>query len=346
MKKLYYLSISCFGDTDMGFLYHLAKTFDITYGVLFIDDVSNFSKTELANYCKKYNIKFEPYFFTRRQRDIRIAFEFIKVLKNIKKANPDIIYTFSFDNPIFSIIGLSLNKKKTIIFIHDVEFHSSYPFSYFFKIGRKITIFHFSFFQVFSKNQEAIFRKRYPKKKVYTISKTTSDYGNVKCYKKDLGYGTKKIRFLFFGKILIYKGLDQLIRAMNRLSYKYSNFELVIAGRCDNWETAYEPLIENKNIIIKRIGRIENVEIPDLFKSCDYLVLPYKDATQSGPLMIAYNYNLPVIASNIEAFREVIEEGTSGYFFDRSDPKGLESVLEAAIHQSRDEYELLVDKLK
>ena len=83
-----------------------------------------------------------------------------------------------------------------------------------------------------------------------------------------------------------------------------------------------------------------------MFTTAHYLVLPYNDATQSGPLMIAYNYNLPVIVSNLAAFREVVEEDVSGYFYDLNDPNGLERVLEAALLKNGDDYQLLLNRLK
>jgi glycosyltransferase involved in cell wall biosynthesis len=62
--------------------------------------------------------------------------------------------------------------------------------------------------------------------------------------------------------------------------------------------------------------------------------------------MIAYNYGLPVIASNIEPFKEVIKEGKSGYLFDFRNPKSLEVVMEAAINQDLEEYNVLLSDLK
>ena len=49
---------------------------------------------------------------------------------------------------------------------------------------------------------------------------------------------------------------------------------------------------------------IENNEIPDLMSTHHFLVLPYRDATQSGPLATAVAYELPVIAPNFGCFSE------------------------------------------
>lgn len=346
MKSLYYLSSISFYQTDFGVLHNLTQKYNITYGVLLPKKGINSMDQEIIKYCKKYEIKLELFYFKKRQRDLRNGFVFLKVLKNIRTINPDIIYTLSFDNPLLSLLGLTLKSKNTVVFIHDVEFHSGYRFMHFMRIGRKVTIYHFKYFQVFSKIQGDIFAKKYPQKKLSIIPLPLTDFGYFPHYKKIIKKDIETIRFLFFGNILPYKGLNLLINAVNSLNTKYSNFELVIAGRCDNWSTLYEPLIQNKNNVKQIIRYIKNDEIPELYLTSHYLVLPYKDATQSGPLMLAYNYNLPVIASNIGAFREIIKNGVSGFLFDHNSSKGLEIVMEMAIRRTPDEYRELLNELK
>src|SRR5690606_33793125 len=93
------------------------------------------------------------------------------------------------------------------------------------------------------------------------------------------------------------------------------------------------------------IGYISNKDIADLFEKAHYLILPYKDATQSGPLMIAYNYNLPVIASDIVAFQETVKDGVSGFLYKLKDPIDLESKLEEACLRKEEDYlKLLQDQ--
>ena len=57
------------------------------------------------------------------------------------------------------------------------------------------------------------------------------------------------------------------------------------------------------------------------------MVLPYKDVTQSGPLLISYNYNLPVIASNHPGFAEYISQGVTGFLFNNCDEKSLAATM-------------------
>lgn len=346
MDKLFYLSSTDLAQVDMGFLHHLTDHYEVHYGVVIPERKGNYSESEIAEYATRNQIKFKAYHFTKRKRDPRIGMDYLKILQDIKRINPAVIYTISFDVPIISLMNLTLDTRKTIVCLHDVKFHSNIPYAFYFKIGRDITMSHFKNFQVFSKNQENIFKTWFPKKTVYEIPLTLSDFGPSE-NKVTTQVGDKSItKFLFFGHIEPYKGLGNLLNVINTLSKKHSNFELTIAGRCEVWDDLYEPLIENQNVIKKRIGFIKNEEIPQLFSETDYLILPYKDATQSGPLMIAYNYNVPVIASNVDAFTTAIEEDKSGFLFDINEPKSLEKTLEAAILRTENEYNSLLERLK
>jgi glycosyltransferase involved in cell wall biosynthesis len=136
-----------------------------------------------------------------------------------------------------------------------------------------------------------------------------------------------RVEFLFFGNIDFYKGLDLLIKAVADLKSEFDNFQVTIAGRCDDWDNKYGYMIDETMPIKSKIGFVDNAEISTLFNSCHYLVLPYRDATQSGPLLIAFNYNVPVIASDLEYFQRNIIEGTNGFLFQKNDYESLKDIM-------------------
>ena len=43
------------------------------------------------------------------------------------------------------------------------------------------------------------------------------------------------------------------------------------------------------------------------------MALPYRTATQSGITQIAYNFNIPVIVSNVGGLAEIVPDGKVGY---------------------------------
>jgi len=122
---------------------------------------------------------------------------------------------------------------------------------------------------------------------------------------------TKKT-LLFFGLIRDYKGLDLLITAMSLLDESY---QLIIAGECYGDFGKYRQAIESSPACsrIKVLNRyIADNEVPLLFSAADLLVTPYRSATQSGVIPIAYHFDLPVLATDVGGLKESIERAGTG----------------------------------
>ena len=76
--------------------------------------------------------------------------------------------------------------------------------------------------------------------------------------------------------------------------------------------------------------------IPDyninlFFSAADYVVLPYKRASQSGIIPMAYYFGKPVITSKIKGLEEIVINGSTGCTFDKLDIDALANVLENCI---------------
>lgn len=117
---------------------------------------------------------------------------------------------------------------------------------------------------------------------------------------------------LFFGLIRDYKGLDLLIEAMGQLNEDY---HLIIAGECYGSFEKYQALIDAspaKERIFVHCEYISDEEIPIYFSAADALVLPYRSATQSGVVSVAYNYDLPMLSTPVGDFKNSIEKPGTG----------------------------------
>jgi len=122
------------------------------------------------------------------------------------------------------------------------------------------------------------------------------------------------VKLLFFGRIEYYKGLDLIIAAIERLYEKgISNIQLSVYGKGPFWNSC-ESLVKTKNLYNLNIRFVNTSEIPDLFSTHHFLVLPYRDATQSGPLMIAANYGMPIFAARLEGFLQIYPETCGNYY--------------------------------
>lgn len=339
--NIFYLSTSAFSDNQISILHQFKKDYRITYGVIFPNKNSNYTSEELDDYCRQHDIEFMPFNLQYRFRDPRNLAAYYKIVSVIKRRNPDVILVANFDQIYLNMLLLLLDRSKTIIAMHDVENHSRTAFERLTMLAKTVLLKHFSYFLTYSKHQAQVLKQNFKDKKVYTIPLPLIGFGPIQDRKKDENFTT----FLFFGNILYYKGLDILLEAVTRLSKRYSNFKLIVAGRSNDWEEVYAPLISDQKNIETHIGFIGNDQIADYFAQADYLVLPYRDTTQSGPLMIAYNYNVPVIASDAPGFNEFFMDGVSGYQYNQSLPNHIDLVLAMAIERSNDEYYALKTRM-
>jgi len=123
----------------------------------------------------------------------------------------------------------------------------------------------------------------------------------------------EKKTLLFFGLIRDYKGLDLLIEAMSLLDDSY---QLVIAGESYGDFGKYRQAIDNSpaHSRIKVLNRyIADNEVQLLFAAADLLVTPYRSATQSGVIPVAYHFDVPVLATDVGGLKESIERAGTGF---------------------------------
>lgn len=121
---------------------------------------------------------------------------------------------------------------------------------------------------------------------------------------------------MFFGLIREYKGLDILINAMEKIKTELEDYTLLIVGECYENENKYTELIKKAGItdnVKCHYSFIPDNEVGKYFSAADVVVLPYKTASQSGIVQIAYHFDTPVIVSNVGGLPEIVDEGKTGY---------------------------------
>jgi D-inositol-3-phosphate glycosyltransferase len=154
--------------------------------------------------------------------------------------------------------------------------------------------------------------------------------------KKLLGIPEDAPVILFFGYIRKYKGLDILLRAMPMLLKAMPELRLVVAGEYYGNESEHQAIVRDLKIPAKNLvlatDYIPNSEVAKYFSAANVVVLPYRSATQSGIVQIAYNFDLPVIATSVGGLSEVIIDGRSGLIAKNATP---EAIAERVIHYFR-----------
>jgi glycosyltransferase involved in cell wall biosynthesis len=130
---------------------------------------------------------------------------------------------------------------------------------------------------------------------------------------------------LCFGLIRPYKGIDVLLEAFRDVA----GGELWIVGRAMmNLDPLYE-LAQRCRATVRIVPRfITDPEIPALFERADLVVLPYREADQSGVLYTALAFGKPIVASAVGGFPEVAAHGAL-----RLVPPGDPATLAAVISE-------------
>jgi len=153
--------------------------------------------------------------------------------------------------------------------------------------------------------------------------------------RESLGLPQDEYIILFFGQIKAVKGLDLLIEAFARARAQTKPMRLVIAGKVwkDNF-AHYQDLIEHYSIgdaISLHIRYIPDDEIAAYYGAADIVVLPYRKIYQSGVLLMAMSYGIPILASDLQGMSEVVSDGENGFLFRSGDVAHLAERLIAVL---------------
>lgn len=127
--------------------------------------------------------------------------------------------------------------------------------------------------------------------------------------RKYLGLPVNEKIILFFGFIRKYKGLDLLLEAMNDIRIKEANIKLIIAGEFYDNKEEYETIISKYNLansLYLRTQFIDNTEVKFYLGAADFVIQPYKHATQSGVTPLAYHFEKPMLVTNVGGLANLV----------------------------------------
>jgi len=173
--------------------------------------------------------------------------------------------------------------------------------------------------------------------------------------------GLRKNVFLFFGFIRKYKGLHNAIKAFEIVAQQRDDVSFMICGELF-WNTLdsksvitkikkalfttskkiflnskedeenYNPLVlidelnlQDKTMVVSEF--IPNEDVNKYFQTADAGILFYSRATPSGIESLSYNFNLPILTSNVGHFPETIKEGENGYITKSNDVQAMADTM-------------------
>lgn len=153
--------------------------------------------------------------------------------------------------------------------------------------------------------------------------------------RRRLGLDPHARLLLFFGFVRPYKGLDVLLTAMPRI-VRETGAHLFVLGEFYAGRAETSALLEALGLgerVTLRDGYVPDEEVGLYFSAVDAVVLPYRTATQSGIVPIAYQLERPVICTDVGGLAEIVLHGETGLVVPPEDPEALA----AAVHRFYEE---------
>ena len=265
-----------------------------------------------------------------RHRDLRNHTVYSELFSQIAARNYDVVHAQEYGPP-WSILPWTAFLKDTpcILTVHDPHQHPGLRFSrkIYQDMMQKVFVDRADEIIVHSELLKKHMIERYRKAPQNIHVLPHGDFAIMKRW--DTGYGhsdTRLKRILFFGAVRPNKGLDYLLKAEPIIREALDDYEIVVAGRCDEWAT-YECLLTKGARVTVVNEFISNEDVPKYFNEASVVVLPYLSATQSGIIPLAYTFGTPVVATRVGAIPEVVMDGVTGLLVEPGDEKALANAI-------------------
>jgi glycosyltransferase involved in cell wall biosynthesis len=146
------------------------------------------------------------------------------------------------------------------------------------------------------------------------------------------------VTVLLFGRIKHYKGTDLLLRAAAEMRRDLlARTRIRVVGQPFIDLAPLHALVAQAGIsdyvqIEPRF--VSDQEVSELLGAADIVALPYREIDASGVFMTALSAGVPIVATRVGLFAELLEDGVHGKLVDVEDHRALARALEALVESA------------
>lgn len=256
-----------------------------------------------------------------------------KTLRRIKSWQPDLVivpWWHPFFAPVWGSLGRALKQalptRKLLFLCHNVLPHENGRFD---RLALRYALTPADGYLVHAESKAAQLKGLFPNATVVVHSHPTYAALGQGERPFSLPVPSDKPVLLFCGLIRPYKGLDILLQAMP-LVLEEQAVHLAIVGEFWRDKASYEQQIEQQQLephLTLVDSYVPNDLLAAYIRRADVVVLPYRSATQSGIVQLAFGLGTPVITTNVGGLPEVVENGRSGLVVPPEDPAQLAKAI-------------------
>lgn len=265
-------------------------------------------------------------------KDLLLILFYRRIIKTIR---PDLVLTYTIKPNIYGGLVCGFSKIKHIAnitglgtSIENESITSKLPL-FLYRLGLKKTAY--VFFQNLA-NQKFFFNQGI----VRTISHVIPGSGvNLESNKlESYPDETEGIRFLFVGRIMKHKGVDELLEAIEIIRSEKNNVSLdIVGGQDENYSNV---LVEAETKgLIRYHGVQSNVHL--FYKNCHCTVLPSYHEGMANVMLEASSTGRPVITTRVPGCKETFDEGITGFGCEAKNTESLVSAMRKFLSLSKEQ---------
>jgi glycosyltransferase involved in cell wall biosynthesis len=253
-------------------------------------------------------------------------------------ARADIVHTHGSENPqlgLLAILCLRLTGTPVVQTLHNT-FERSTTFVRTRKLVRRLTVRLTVRTIVHAQADLAVLT---PEVRAQAVVIPHGEYGGLArtggsverpAARAALGIPAQALVTLLFGQLRLDKGIGDLLQAARLVP----DLHVLIGGQDAGGLAAVRPLLDDPELhdrITLREGFLEMSEAAQLFAAADTVALPYRAASQSGVLLLAYGFARPVVVYPSGGLPESVIDGQTGWVCSAAESPALARALADAV---------------
>ena len=307
-------------------LQELAKTHEVVLSMPFVGHEEDFQT--LGFRCIETNVD-------RRGINPKTDFALLRTYRKLLKAEkPDLVITYSIKPNIYAGMACSSQDIPFCANVQGLGTAFQKPL-----IARLVTLLYRYAFRnvrtVFFENEANA--KEFRDRRILTQEEQTVLRGaGISLDRYPLSpYPTNDVpHFLYLGRIMKEKGMDELLAACKELHKQGHPFHLDMVGFFeDEYQTQVDELVAQG---IATFHGFQENPLP-YYVDADCVVLPSYHEGMSNVLLEAAAVGRPLITSNIPGCMEAVDDGRSGYLVNVKDADSLARAMKSFLSLSPDE---------
>lgn len=251
----------------------------------------------------------------------------------IRRTSPDLLilqWTVPYWIPLIAILLLFAPRRtQKVIIVHNATPHEKENalFALLRRLFQQMVMGWSSLLICHAESDELVLRRQLPRHAIKRVM--LPSYAAIAETPRHHTIKPGDPHLLFFGFVRPYKGIEILLAALPKVIEQLPKAHLTIAGEW--WAMAGDPntlipaALKPHVTLFNRY--VSNEETATLFHSADVAVLPYRSATQSAVVQVAFGFGVPVITTHVGGLPEAVTHEVTGLVVPPNDPNALADAI-------------------